>query len=371
MARVVAKSINKSFKSKRTTVRAVNDANVDICDGEFMVFVGPSGSGKSTFLRLIAGLELPTSGQLFIGDRKVTTMHPRARGVAMVFQDYALYPHMSVRENMSFALQNLKYPRKVVEERVSRAAAMLQIKELLERRPRELSGGQRQRVALGRAIVREPHAFLFDEPLSNLDAALRVQMRIELAELHRQLGTTSVYVTHDQVEAMTLGERIVVMHEGSIQQVGKGTELYNEPANTFVARFIGSPPMNVLSARLIGNGDGLALSRGTAHLDLPPGLTTRYARYLDQEVLFGIRAEDIVTNSQPVIGSNGWQPADVQVLLVEDLGSDKHVYFNFEGERMVARMPVDAVLTNGREGTPLMLNLNRVRLFDFQSGVAL
>ncbi len=205
MAEVRARQVNKQFRAKGDLVDAVKNATVDICDGEFVVFVGPSGSGKTTFLRMVAGLELPTSGQIFIGDRDVTTMHPRARGVAMVFQDYALYPHMTVRQNMGFALENLHHPRQEIKQRVQAAAEMLQIGELLERRPRELSGGQRQRVALGRAIVRQPQAFLFDEPLSNLDASLRAQMRVELADLHRRLATTSLYVTHDQVEAMTFG----------------------------------------------------------------------------------------------------------------------------------------------------------------------
>src|SRR4051794_29324559 len=218
MAQVRAENLVKLFRSRSETVRAVDSINVTVPDHEFAVFVGPSGSGKTTFLRLVAGLEVPTSGRISIGDRDVTTLHPRERGIAMVFQDYALYPHMTVAENMSFALQNLKFPKAEIEQRVRQAARMLRIETLLARKPRQLSGGQRQRVALGRAIVRKPQVFLFDEPLSNLDAKLRAQMRVELADLHGQLETTAIYVTHDQVEAVTLGDRIFVMNDGLVQQ---------------------------------------------------------------------------------------------------------------------------------------------------------
>ena len=259
MAEVHAQNLTKIFHSRSDTVRAVDDLTVTIPDHEFAVFVGPSGSGKTTFLRLVAGLEVPTSGRLTIGDRDVTTLHPRERGIAMVFQDYALYPHMTVAQNMSFALENLRFPRSEIEQRVNQAARLLRIEMLLDRKPRQLSGGQRQRVALGRAIVRKPEVFLFDEPLSNLDAKLRGQMRVELAELHSQIGTTAIYVTHDQVEAVTLGNRIFVMNEGVVQQVGSGEELYKQPANLFVASFIGTPQINLIGGRLVSDDGALAV----------------------------------------------------------------------------------------------------------------
>ncbi len=350
-------------------MEAVKQVDVEISEGEFAVFVGPSGSGKTTFLRLVAGLELPTSGQIWIGDREVTTMHPRARGVAMVFQDYALYPHMTVRQNMAFALENLKHPRAEIEQRVKQAAELLQIGELLERRPRELSGGQRQPVAVGRAIVRQPEAFLFDEPLYNLDAKLRVQMRVELAELHRRLRATTLYVTHDQVEAMTLGERIFVMNGGVIQQMGSGAELYEQPANTFVASFLGSPAMNLLPARLEVNGDGLAIAIDSLHLPLPPELSRRYPAFAPCAVTFGIRPEQI-NPSNGSVAAPGWTSVAVQLLLTEHLGAEKLVYFTLGEQRLVAKLPEDAPLAAFGAGQ-LALNMNRIHLFDGKTGKAL
>ena len=294
MADVKAESLTKIFGPRTNEVNAVNSLDIEIRDGEFVAFVGPSGSGKTTFLRLVAGLEVATSGRIYIGGQDVTTHHPRARRVAMVFQDYALYPHMTVQENLSFALRNLKYPRKEIEARVQQVAAMLQIDMLLGRKPRELSGGQRQRVAVGRAIVRNPEVYLFDEPLSNLDAKLRTQMRVELAQLHHQLQTTTIYVTHDQVEAMTLGERIVLMNDGVIQQVGTAKEIYDEPHSVFVAGFVGAPPMNILDGELTRNGSGqLCAQVGERQLTLPNGFATSYGEQLDKPVILGLRPEHI------------------------------------------------------------------------------
>ena len=250
MADVRLRNVNKTYAGD---VRAVSDANLDIRDGELMVLVGPSGCGKSTTLRMIAGLEDISSGDVFIGDQRVNDLEPGDRDIAMVFQNYALYPHMSVRQNMSFGLRMRNTPRPEIEHRVAEAAKILSIEPLLDRRPRELSGGQRQRVALGRAIVRQPNVFLFDEPLSNLDAKLRVQMRTEIARLHNRLNTTMVYVTHDQVEAMTLGDRIVIMNQGVIQQIDTPLNIYNRPANRFVAGFIGSPAMNFFAGTVVGD----------------------------------------------------------------------------------------------------------------------
>lgn len=370
MAEVRAREVSKLFRAKRTIVEAVKSVSVDIQDGEFVVFVGPSGSGKTTFLRLVAGLEIPTSGQIYIGEREVTTMHPRARGVAMVFQDYALYPHMTVRENMSFALENLKYPRKEIERRVGEVGEMLRIGELLDRRPRELSGGQRQRVALGRAVVRQPQAFLFDEPLSNLDAKLRVQMRVELAELHRRLGTTSLYVTHDQVEAMTLGQRIFVMNGGVIQQCASATELYDYPANIFVASFIGSPAMNMVPAGLERDERGLAIMIDGQRLPVPGQLVSQYEPYSGRKVIFGMRPEHIASAEDETSFKPGCTYAGVRLILVENLGIEKLVYFGIGDQQLVARIPVDVPLSDGTESR-LVFNMNKTRLFDPVTGVAL
>ncbi len=370
MAKIRARNVSKTFRAKGTMVEAVKHVDVDIGEGEFAVFVGPSGSGKTTFLRLVAGLELPTSGQIWIGDRDVTTVHPRARGIAMVFQDYDLYPHMTVRQNMAFALENLKHPRHEIEQRVNQAADMLQIRALLERRPRELSGGQRQRVAVGRAIVRQPAAFLFDEPLSNLDAKLRVQMRVELAELHRRLAATALYVTHDQVEAMTLGERIFVMNDGVIQQVGRGTELYEQPANTFVASFLGSPPMNLFPARLEAERERLLVVQDELRLPLTAELSRRYQSFAHREVTVGIRPEHIAALNSLTMTEPGWMPADVHLLITEHLGSEKLVYFTLGAQRLVAKMPEDAPLSAFGAGQ-LAFNTNRIQLFDRTTNQAL
>ena len=270
-----------------------------INDKEFVVFVGPSGRGKTTSLRMIAGLERQTSGDIIIGDRVVNNLHPKDRDIAMVFQDYALYPHMTIRENLSFGLKNLKKPKAYIEQKVSQATTILGLESMIDRKPRELSGGQRQRVAVGRAIVRDPQVFLFDEPLSNLDAKLRVQMRVELSEPHKRLEATIVYVTHDQVEAMTLGERIVVMNNGIIQQIASPTELYANPQNMFVAGFIGSPPMNFIDVQKEGNV--LRMEGGT--FTIPDSMADALSKYDNGHLILGIRPEHITgedMRAQPI-----------------------------------------------------------------------
>src|SRR6266566_430702 len=289
MAQVVIRNLNKKFDG----VHAVNDVNLQIRDKEFMVLVGPSGCGKTTTLRMVAGLETITSGDVLIGDKVVNELAPMDRDIAMVFQNYALYPHMSVYDNMAFGLKMRKFAKPDIAKRVQDAAEILGIQGLLARKPRQLSGGQRQRVALGRAIVRHPQVFLFDEPLSNLDAKLRVQMRVELKKLHLRLGTTAIYVTHDQVEAMTLGDRVVVMKDGWVQQVGEPLELYNEPANLFVAGFLGSPAMNFSTVRMTNDKGAIWAASAGMQIKAPPDCADRLGRYVGQEVTLGIRPEDL------------------------------------------------------------------------------
>ena len=315
MGQVVLKGINKFYD----TVHAVKDVNLQIRDKEFVVFVGPSGCGKTTTLRMIAGLEAISSGDISIDGNVVNELAPMDRDIAMVFQNYALYPHMSVYDNMAFGLKMRKFEKAEIDKRVKDAADILGIGELLKRKPRQLSGGQRQRVALGRAIVRHPRVFLFDEPLSNLDAKLRVQMRVELKKLHLRLGTTAVYVTHDQVEAMTLGDRVVVMKDGWVQQVGEPLELYNTPANKFVAGFIGSPAMNFANVTVTeANGSVVAESKGL-RIKLPDEIAQRVRAHSSRDVTLGIRPEDLT-----VAGASDSSDLcfDAAVEVVEQLGSE-------------------------------------------------
>ena len=320
MAEILIERLTKEFSGR---VTAVSDVTLQIEDGEFMVLVGPSGCGKSTLLRLIAGLEDVTAGTVWIGGRDVTDLAPRARDIAMVFQSYALYPHMTVRQNLGYGLKVRKSSKSEVAERVERVAQLLRLDDLLDRRPAALSGGQRQRVAMGRAIVREPLAFLMDEPLSNLDAKLRVNMRAELASLHARLGATTVYVTHDQVEAMTLGQRVAVMRDGRIQQVDTPHVLYRDPATLFVAAFIGSPAMNLVGARL----DRDAVEFGGVRIQLAPG--QRPDRTGD--VVLGIRPESFQDGA---FADAALPRLDVTVGVVEDLGSDTHVIFPIDAPRV-------------------------------------
>src|SRR5437016_921607 len=290
MAQVALRNIVKTFDK----TPAVQGIDLDIADREFIVLVGPSGCGKSTTLRMVAGLEEATSGEIYIGDQLVNDVPPKDRDIAMVFQNYALYPHMTVFENMSFGLRLKKFPKPEIRERVQNAARILDITDLLDRRPKQLSGGQRQRVAMGRAIVRNPKVFLFDEPLSNLDAKLRVQMRTEIKRVHQKVKTTTVYVTHDQVEAMTLADRVVVMNGGLIEQVGPPHELYHKPKTRFVAGFIGSPAMNFMSCKLESNGTGLRVKVSDAlSFPVPDGRTDRYRPHVGKALTFGLRPEHV------------------------------------------------------------------------------
>ncbi|WP_223067093.1 ABC transporter ATP-binding protein [Paenibacillus caui] len=360
MARVEFRNVRKEFHDQQKgTFTAVEGSDFVINDKEFVVFVGPSGCGKTTSLRMIAGLEHQSSGDIIIGDRVVNNLHPKDRDIAMVFQDYALYPHMTIRENLSFGLRNLKKPKAYIEQKVQEAASILDLESMLERKPRELSGGQRQRVAVGRAIVRDPQVFLFDEPLSNLDAKLRIQMRVELAELHKRLGATIVYVTHDQVEAMTLGERIVVMNKGAIQQIASPTELYAKPRNMFVAGFIGSPAMNFMDAELDGNR---VLVNGTV-LELPESmLSSSLADYDKKKVILGIRPEDIYGEDfVQNVKVEGKMTTSVQV--VEHLGSENLVYFQVGERSVTAKVHPETKAYVGLEKT-FILDLGKVHFFD-------
>jgi sn-glycerol 3-phosphate transport system ATP-binding protein len=355
MAAVSIRNVFKSFGA----VKVIQGISMDIQDGEFVVMVGPSGCGKSTLLRMVAGLETITSGEIAIGERVVNDLEPKDRDIAMVFQNYALYPHMSVRDNMAYGLKIQGRPKTEIEQRVQRAAQILELAQLLKRRPRELSGGQRQRVAMGRAIVREPKVFLFDEPLSNLDAKLRVQMRSELQALHQRLKTTTLYVTHDQVEAMTLAQRMMVMNAGHAEQIGRPLEVYQKPATTFVAAFIGSPPMNLIPGRIADGGKSLA-SDGDMHMRLPEARPSLEGR----DVLLGVRPEhfEICEASAAMLNPD--------IDFIELLGSDSLVYGHLgagkAGARMAARLHTSVVAKEGR--LPLRFSAQHMHLFDPESG---
>ena len=367
MAEVTLERVTKRFSDD---VVALDDLSLEVGDGEFLILVGPSGCGKTTALRIVAGLERSTSGTVRIGDRVVNGVSPRDRDIAMVFQNYALYPHMTVYKNLAFGLKERKTPKPEIERRVREASAILGLDELLKRRPAQLSGGQRQRVAMGRALVREPKAFLLDEPLSNLDAKLRVQMRAELKRIHQRLGITTIYVTHDQVEAMTLGDRIVVMSAGRVQQIGRPQDVYSRPANLFVAGFIGSPPMNLLHGRADGGrvqAGELAFERS----DLSPG-----------EIAVGIRPEDLRTHT------DGMPSFAFDVEVVEPLGNEVVVHGRVDGSVVETgaeeeadipialegrRAPVTAIFEPEDEPEPgdrirLGIQPERIHLFDLQTG---
>ena len=355
MARVTIRSVHKHFG----TTHVIRGVDIAIADGEFCVLVGPSGCGKSTLLRMIAGLEEIAEGEVSIGDTVVNRVPPKERDIAMVFQNYALYPHMTVRDNMSFALLLAKQPKTEITERVAKAADILGLAPYLDRYPRQLSGGQRQRVAMGRAIVRNPQVFLFDEPLSNLDAKLRVQMRTEIKELHQRLKTTSIYVTHDQIEAMTMADKIVVMKDGVVEQIGDPLTLYDRPANTFVASFIGSPAMNLIPG-IVRLGGGAA---GAGHVDFEDGVTLpvpTQAHAVDgQQVLYGIRPEHCS------LASASGLPA--KVIVVEPTGADTQIYCRCSGREVTATIRDRAEC---RPGDTIVLSpdLARAHLFDAASG---
>ncbi|MEO8740816.1 MAG: sn-glycerol-3-phosphate ABC transporter ATP-binding protein UgpC [Casimicrobiaceae bacterium] len=352
MAAVGIKAVQKYFGS----THVIRGVDIDIADGEFCVLVGPSGCGKSTLLRMLAGLEEITDGEISIGGKVVNRVPPKARDIAMVFQNYALYPHMTVRDNMSFALMLAKQTKDEIATRVNKAAEILGLSQLLDRYPRQLSGGQRQRVAMGRAIVRDPQVFLFDEPLSNLDAKLRVQMRTEIKELHQRLKTTSIYVTHDQIEAMTMADKIVVMKDGVVEQTGDPLALYDRPNNTFVAGFIGSPAMNMIPGTTRGNG----LS---ARVEFPGGVTLplpRGASAIDgQSVIYGMRPEHCS------LADGAGLPADVVV--VEPTGADTQLYCRFNGQELTTLVR-DRVSCRPGDRIGLQPDLARAHLFDAASG---
>jgi multiple sugar transport system ATP-binding protein len=349
---------------------AVKDLSIEIPDGEFLVFVGPSGCGKSTSLRMLAGLEEITAGEILIGDRVVNNVAPKDRDIAMVFQSYALYPHMTVYDNMAFGLRLRRTPKQVIDERVRETAASLGIEQLLDRRPRQLSGGQRQRVALGRAIVREPAVFLLDEPLSNLDAKLRVEARAFISKLHQRLGTTFIYVTHDQTEAMTMGERIAVLRAGELMQIDTPTNLYDHPTNVFVAGFIGSPSMNFFDNSTLVEKDGkLTIDTGQFQLEVPEDRHELYRSYVGKKVIFGVRPENIAyPDYQPSGIAASLIEANVDV--VEEMGHEKIVYLEEGGKTFLARMdPRSDVRVGHRTGA--VFNMSSMHLFDQETELAL
>jgi len=363
MARVLLENVTKIFPGN---VVAVKNADVDIGDKEFIVLVGPSGCGKSTTLRMVAGLEEITEGTIKIGDRVVNDVPPKDRDIAMVFQNYALYPHMTVRNNMAFGLKLRKFPKAEIEQRVQAAAAILDIKELLDRKPKALSGGQRQRVAVGRAIVRQPAVFLFDEPLSNLDAKLRVEMRAELARLHQRLATTMIYVTHDQIEAMTLGNRIVVMNAGLIQQIDKPLQVYDYPANRFVAGFIGTPPMNFMSGKLVRDNGRIAFSAENTILDLSDELAGALSGEEGKAVEMGVRPENMLSaRSRAEEGLRNTLNAEVRV--IEPLGDEMILYLSIENADFLAK--VDAHFqTEVGQRIEVPLDISKIHIFDAETG---
>ena len=358
MAKIVLENLIKKFGK----IEAVSHLNLEVEDGELLVLVGPSGCGKSTTLRMIAGLEEPTSGKIYIGDRNVSGLAPKDRDIAMVFQEYALYPHMSVYKNLAFGLKMRGFSRDEIDLRVKEAAGILGITELLNRKPRELSGGQRQRVALGRTIVRKPAAFLFDEPLSNLDAKLRVQMRAELSKLHHSLKTTTVYVTHDQVEAMTMGTKIVIMKDGEIQQVGRPMEIYRHPLNMFVAGFIGSPSMNFFPSRIVPADPGVFIETESFRVPIPLTMRHQYHNFSGKEVIFGIRPEDI---HSPDFMKEYEEAAVVQgiVEVIEPLGPEILLDIKCDKNTLVARVDPRVETDLGKE-IKLILNMEKMHLFD-------
>jgi multiple sugar transport system ATP-binding protein len=363
MAVVSLRGVKKTYDK----LEVIHGIDMEIADGEFIVIVGPSGCGKSTLLRMVAGLERITGGEARIGERVVNELEPKDRDIAMVFQNYALYPHMSVYENMAYGLKIRKLSKADIDVRVRKAAKILELGALLERKPRQLSGGQRQRVALGRAIVRDPKVFLFDEPLSNLDAKLRVQMRVELKKLHERLAVTSVYVTHDQVEAMTLGDRVVVMKDGIVQQVGEPLELYNRPANRFVAGFIGSPAMNFADVTL-ADGDGKVIAEAQGlKICLPEALAGRARSKSGRKATLGIRPEDIhVANA----GDSAEHCFEAEVEVVEQLGSEILLDTRVGPALMAASIDPESKV-RAHDKLRLALNPARLHLFDAETEAAI
>ncbi|MBD1566891.1 ABC transporter ATP-binding protein [Vibrio sp. S12_S33] len=365
MATVSLKQVEKQYENG---FKAVHGIDLEINEGEFMVFVGPSGCAKSTTLRMIAGLESISSGDVYIGERKVNDLPPKDRGIAMVFQNYALYPHKTVFDNMAFGLKMAKKSKEEIKKRVEEAAEKLEITDLLYRKPKEMSGGQRQRVAVGRAIVRKPDVFLFDEPLSNLDAKLRVSMRVKIAQLHQSLKdegnpATMIYVTHDQTEALTLGDRICVLNQGKIMQVDTPANLYNYPANRFVAGFIGSPAMNLVDTVLRYDGENLMVEIApSARILIPKAMQAELDQYVNNPVCFGIRPEHISLAHE----GETLNTFEGQLSVVENLGNEKYLYFTVGGKELIARVQ-DQSITTADIGRTFRFNLNTAfcHIFDF------
>lgn len=357
MASVTFKNTKKNYNE----VQVLHEINLEIKDTEFLVLVGPSGCGKSTLLRMLAGLEEITDGDIYIEENLVNNLPPKDREIAMVFQDYALYPHMTVRENMSFGLRLRKVPQQQIDKRVNEAADILQIQNLLERTPKQLSGGQRQRVAIGRAIVRQPKVFLFDEPLSNLDAKLREEMRVEIAKLHQKLNATIVYVTHDQVEAMTLADRIAVMNAGYIQQLGTPIEVYSRPVNKFVAGFIGSPTMNFIEGQLVNEGEKLYFKNDTMKIAIPYNIPFGNRKEDSRNVILGIRHEDVYT--EKVLDKKMSEVVNAEVEVVELLGYRKNLYLTSGDAKILTTVPA---LYDKHSGDKIFIwfDLDKIHLFD-------
>ncbi len=362
MATVKLDRVVKIYPGKQA-VKAVDNVSIDIADREFLVLVGPSGCGKSTTLRMVAGLEDISGGTITIGNRVVNDVAPKDRDVAMVFQNYALYPHMTVYKNMAFGLKMRKVPRGEIKDKVTRAARMLGIEHLLERKPKALSGGERQRVAVGRAIVRTPQAFLFDEPLSNLDARLRVQMRAELKKLHRELQTTAIYVTHDQEEAMTLGDRIAVMRGGVVQQCASPLDVYARPVNRFVAGFVGMPPMNFFEGRIAQHNGRLAFDTGFGMLAVPVATEAAFAGRIGDPMVYGARPEVLSLHAgEP--SAAGDNAIGMRVTVIETLGSEKDVYLETPaGQQVVARIPAESPVEEGKN-VSVSFDVSRVHVFE-------
>ncbi len=358
MANVILKNFTKKFKE----VLAVDNLNIEIKDKEFAVLVGPSGCGKTTTLRSIAGLEEATSGEIYIGDKLVNDVQPKDRDIAMVFQNYALYPHMDVYNNMAFGLKLRKYPKKEIDQRVQEAAEILGIENLLKRKPKELSGGQRQRVAVGRAIVRKPKVFLFDEPLSNLDAKLRVAMRAEISKLHRRLGATIIYVTHDQVEAMTMASRIFIMNDGRLQQSGTPLEVYKKPANKFVAGFIGSPAMNFIDSKITKENGDYFIDAESFKVKLPQPFYSKVSPYEGKEVIFGVRPEDI-HDKKFFSGATSSNTIKVKVDVIEPLGAEIFIYLACGKHSLIGKMDTRTQV-KVEQNMEVVLNMEKTHIFD-------
>jgi multiple sugar transport system ATP-binding protein len=362
MSGVTLRNVVKQFDSSKV----VDNLSIAIPDKEFAVLVGPSGCGKTTVLRMIAGLETASSGDIYIGDTRVNDLAPKDRDIAMVFQNYALYPHMSIRENMGFGLKIREIPRNEIDARVHEAADILGLTDLLERKPKELSGGQRQRVAVGRAIVRKPKLFLFDEPLSNLDAKLRVAMRAEISKLHRRLGATIIYVTHDQVEAMTMASRIFIMSKGVVQQSGTPMEVYSSPANRFVAGFIGSPAMNFIDATLRAADGSLFMDAGAFQIRMPDSFRPHLQPYADRQIVFGVRPEDIASHAASPEADDG-STVTARADVVETLGSEIFAHLSCGTHSVVARMDVPETPLRVGDTLKVDLKMTRTHVFDAET----